>query len=476
MPGGCLLKLYIFNNTVSAKEETQHENLMYYHPAGLTLDEKLMDIGLSGSVVGFHDQFEEASSISSLCCEAYQLVWIEPEPEFWICATLRRQPPNPGDPFTSMEDHEAKAVTALLKEGYRFFRLHHGDFTQHYKSTLPELRRRLTAFWDIYIQWMTPLVAQGLDLFDCMGGIKYLPADRAAYLKVQSLVHALEVDFPAIRASLVLVDGLLLYTGLNLEDTHTMFQFLSMRQRSGSKPQPFDNVIHLSHPSARGDESYVGFLSPTQGCVDTGRAGLVRQIISERVLGRKAQVDQPPINMHLGPFHATETGTELTRHSLVVYQCGRYILGMFIDPEVVGMQSQPEVCGALYRELNSALSRFSKSTSQVTDNIVKSIVWDENYQYVYFNRMNMALKSSLRRKGADAQEALRHIERLHRIFEDYPNMKEAWARSKESTWVVGRKSGSRDFYSVFDGKSSLSDAHEEVKRVSQVFFNGMFID
>ena len=87
-------------------------------------------------------------------------------------------------------------------------------------------------------------------------------------------------------------------------------------------------------------------------------------------------------------------------------------------------------------------------------------------------------------------------------------MKEAWARSRESTWVVGRKSGmarcellsasfgvaffcvslffslnvilrragSRVFYAVFEGKSSLTEAHEEVKRVSQVFFNGMFID
>ena len=395
MPGGSLVKLYIFNNTVSMKEETQHENLMYYYPAAVALDEKLMDIGLSGSVVGFHEMFE-SSSINSLCCEAYQLVWIQPEVEFWVCACVRRQQLAESTPY--MEDSEVKAITALLNEGYHLFRLHHGDMTRHYTDTLPALRKRLTVFWDVYVQWIAPLISQGLDLFDCLGGIKYLPADRAAYLKVQSLVHGLEVDFPSVRASLVLVDSLLLYTGLNLEDTHTLFQFLALRQKTGSKPTAFDNVVHLSHPNAKTDETVCGFLTPTQGCADTVRTGM-RQIFADKVLGKKAPIDQPPINVYLGHFHETETGTSLTKHTLIVYQCGRYIVAMFVDPEVVATQSKPDVAGTLYRELNTAVSVFPKSTSQMTDNIMKSIVWDENYQYVYFNRMNMALKSSLRRKG-----------------------------------------------------------------------------
>ena len=394
MPGATLLKLLVFNNTVSTKEEKQHENLLFYHPSKVCLDEKLMDAGISGSFCGFHAQFDPNSPLTSMCCDAYQYVWIEPERDFWVCAILRRSPAN----GSYDEDADTPAILAALNEGYRLYRLHHGSMQQHYKETLGALRGKLTLFWDVYIQHVSPLIAAGLDIFDSIGGIRYLPADRSAFLKIQSLVLNLGIDMPSLKAALVMVDNLLLYTGLNLEDTHTMCKFLASRQRSSSsKPLPADNIMHLSHSCAKADGSHVGFLTPTQG-FDCNRGGTVRAMLSEKVLGRKSNTDAAPINVFLGELHESATDEKsLTEHTLVVYQANRNILAFFIDPEATKVQGNPDVNGALYRDLHTTLSVLGPNL--LPNVAMKSQVWDESYQYIYFNKMNLALKESLKRKG-----------------------------------------------------------------------------
>eukprot|EP01064_Diplonema_japonicum_P018682 TRINITY_DN27377_c0_g1_i1.p1 TRINITY_DN27377_c0_g1~~TRINITY_DN27377_c0_g1_i1.p1 ORF type:complete len:482 (+),score=91.33 TRINITY_DN27377_c0_g1_i1:25-1446(+) len=473
MPGGSLLKLYIYNNTISLKEEQQHQNVLFYHPE-VPLDEQLMDIGLSAAFGGFHFNFDNDTGISSCCTDGFQMVWFEAETDFWIGITVRRQPENAG----FVEDAEATALTALLKQGYRLFRMQYGCMSKHFRETLPELRDNLKSFWKPYIQWITGPIAQGLDLYDTLDGVEYLPVDRSAYLKMQSVVNHLETEFPSIQASMVIVDNLLLYTGLNLDDTHTLYKFLSRRQRTTKNASPMDNVLYLCHPYARGDESYSGFLTATCGAFEPGK-GTLRNFVSEKFnIGKKSSGAYKPISIWIGPRHESNSnGKDLKKTTLVVFQSQRMILTFLCDPDELAKQTDKDVNGRFFGDLHSFLTdTLARSSQSITQNITRSIVWDEAYQYIYFNRMNLALKSSLKRKGADAQESLRRVERLQIGFEDTPGMKEAWVRTKENTWVVGRKSGSREFYSVFEGKSHLTEAHEEVKRVSQVFFNGIFVD
>eukprot|EP01059_Diplonema_ambulator_P003214 TRINITY_DN12888_c0_g1_i3.p1 TRINITY_DN12888_c0_g1~~TRINITY_DN12888_c0_g1_i3.p1 ORF type:complete len:471 (+),score=91.88 TRINITY_DN12888_c0_g1_i3:85-1497(+) len=470
MPGGSLMKLYIFNNMISLKEEQQHQNVLFYHPPEVELDEQLMDTGLAAAFQGFHCNFDPNSGITSCCTDNLQMVWYECEKDFWIGVTVRRQVENSG----FLEDPETPAVYAMLRQGYRMFRMHFGLMSKHFRETLDILRDNLSKFWVPYVSYITPSIAQGLDLYDAMDGVEYLPVDRSAYLKMQSIVNHLETGFPCIKASMVIIDNLLLYTGLNLEDTHTLYKFISRRQRQAKNHSDMDNLLFLAHNNTKGDE-YVGFLTVTWG-LDLGK-GSLRSFMSEKIMGKKSPGGYRPITIWIGPRHASDSATgELQQTALVVFQSQRMVLSFLCDPTELAKQPSPDVNGCFFRDLHAFLTDTLKSSSSITQNITRSIVWDEAYQYIYFNRMNLALKSSLKRKGADAQESLRRVEKLQVGFDETPSMKEAWARTKESTWVVGRKSGSREFYSVFEGKSQLIEAHEEVKRVSQVFFNGIFVD
>eukprot|EP01060_Flectonema_neradi_P016272 TRINITY_DN22864_c0_g1_i1.p1 TRINITY_DN22864_c0_g1~~TRINITY_DN22864_c0_g1_i1.p1 ORF type:complete len:470 (+),score=77.95 TRINITY_DN22864_c0_g1_i1:56-1465(+) len=469
MGGGLLLKLFIFNNTISTKEEKQAENILYYYPPGVKLDDQLMDIGLSGAFVGFHNNFDPDSDISCLVTDSYQFVWFSAEPEYWIGIATKRQSESQG---SSVEDYEESSLKAYLRQGYHLFRLHYGTMSRFRENgQMDGLLSTLKSFWDIYTASMLEPVSLGTDLFDTMDGIKYLPVDRSAYLKVQALINQLETSFPVITTSMVLIDSLLLYTGLNVEDTHTLYKYLSRTTKIQSG-KGVDYTLALNHPK-KGQEGFTGFLTPTLG-IDIGKTGL-RQF-RDKVLGRKADAEQLPITLWVGPLRESSSyGNQLSQTSLVVYQCGRIMFSFLCDPEAMKKQ-QGETTTNFYRGLKDKISEALPKISTITDSITKSLLWDEAYQYIYFNRMNLALKSSLRRRGAAEQETLRHVERLRKEFVEMPNIKEAWARTKENTWVVGRKSGSREFYSVFEGKSHLSEAHEEVKRVSQVFFNGIFVD
>eukprot|EP00659_Diplonema_papillatum_P009453 gene9453-14670_t len=413
MPGGCLLKVFIYNNTISMKEETQAENVLYYWPAGIPLDEKLMDIGISGACDGFHKNFDQKSPIQSMCSDDYQFVWLEVETEFFVGAAARRQP----DAAGFVDDYEEQGLIALLRQGYRLYRLHFGDMTRHFKATLDELRADLSRFWDVYAQWLTGPVSQGLDLFDRLDGIKYLPVDRSAYLKMQSVVNHIENEFPTIRATMVIIDNLLLYTGLNLEDTHTVYKFLIRRQRQGSKPHPMDNLLHLTQPNAASDDVFRGFLTQ----LTSEPKGSLRQLMSEKVLGKKSSLQHTPVEVHVGPFHENSAeGKPLTKLSLVVYQFNRILMAFFCDPAADSFGAEDPTANELfYKTLKVRVCDELSKASSITETIIRSIVWDENYQYVYFNRMNMAMKSSLKRKPG-AEDNMRHVERLQQEFQETP--------------------------------------------------------
>eukprot|EP01062_Namystynia_karyoxenos_P071196 TRINITY_DN66600_c0_g1_i1.p1 TRINITY_DN66600_c0_g1~~TRINITY_DN66600_c0_g1_i1.p1 ORF type:complete len:565 (+),score=164.91 TRINITY_DN66600_c0_g1_i1:118-1695(+) len=518
---GLLLKALVFNPTVNQKEEFQHHNVFYSHPQGQAQDDILMDVGLCSTLKGFHANFDTGSAVSSVCTDSYQYAFLEPEPDWTMCLIAgRRHVQRDSDGAEWAEDSDEAPLRALLNEGYQLFRLHYGSFQRRYSDGVErcrpgragdhpgagDLRKCLGAFMDVWIVQVAQQVQQGLDLFDTLDGIRYLPADRTSYLRMHSLVSQLESQIPEVLASCVLLDDLLLYTGLGLADTHVLFKFVTRRQKQGVRPPAADNVLHLAHAVAAGAD-YSGFLTSAAGVEPPQKLGLMGKM---RSLRRTRDDEHTPLNVWLseplcGPGAAaaeaglaTADGTVLPvpaggtaaaaadaaagadhqrRVTLVVFQCQRALLCMLCDPAAIAAQSGPQG-GELYRRVQTCvLDAIAPSLQGITDAVTRSVLWDDAYSYVYFNKMNLALKASLlKRRGVEQGEALRQVERMAADFAEMPSHKEAWGRTKEGTWVVGRRSGSREFYAVFEGKAALAEVQEEVRRISQVFFHGIFVD
>jgi hypothetical protein len=81
---------------------------------------------------------------------------------------------------------------------------------------------------------------------------------------------------------------------------------------------------------------------------------------------------------------------------------------------------------------------------------------EDKYRYIYFNQMNLALKTSLKNRRLDlTRDILIIVTQMHTDFERaQENVTEVMIRTHNDIWVVGKRSDQREFYVVFDQESS----------------------
>jgi len=106
--------------------------------------------------------------------------------------------------------------------------------------------------------------------------------------------------------------------------------------------------------------------------------------------------------------------------------------------------------------------------------MLKKNTFDEGFRYLYFNHMNLALKSSIERDSL-SPDTIRILNKMHNDFENSPQLSEILISNEG--WIVGRKSDQREFYILFDEKNAnLLEINDEVKKLSAIYFRDIFID
>ncbi|CAI8013597.1 Vacuolar fusion protein CCZ1 homolog, partial [Geodia barretti] len=105
---------------------------------------------------------------------------------------------------------------------------------------------------------------------------------------------------------------------------------------------------------------------------------------------------------------------------------------------------------------------------------------EQLYKYVYFNEMNLAVKSSRssRRSPSPSHhispEAMRIIIDLNREYNELDEG-ETIMRTLSDFWVVCRKSGHRRFFVILTQKNAnFAEINEEVRKLCQREFTNIF--
>ena len=99
------------------------------------------------------------------------------------------------------------------------------------------------------------------------------------------------------------------------------------------------------------------------------------------------------------------------------------------------------------------------------------------HRFIYFNHMNLALKTSLRGRGRTLSRNLMHaISELHRDFADY-NSAELMVKTGDDAWLVAKRDDHREFVVIFENAKSanLIEVADEVRRLSSTFFGSIFL-
>ena len=155
--------------------------------------------------------------------------------------------------------------------------------------------------------------------------------------------------------------------------------------------------------------------------------------------------------------------------------------GTYVDEEPASW-SQP----VWYQQLAALLGTELQPLSvQLTEQHTRLQAVDDPHQYLYFNRLNLAVKSSIGVAGPKLSSvgALPLSNRFNAILSrmhadlGQGDVREVALKTASDGWLVGRLSGSREFYMLFDAKyTNFSEVHREVVALGAVHFSNIFLD
>ncbi|CAB4435653.1 unnamed protein product [Rhizophagus irregularis] len=93
---------------------------------------------------------------------------------------------------------------------------------------------------------------------------------------------------------------------------------------------------------------------------------------------------------------------------------------------------------------------------------------DKEYRYLFFNKMTLAVKSSLYPFSSNGS-----LTSSSRGLEKYPQLTEIYTRSSTNFWIVGKRSEGRVLYIVVPKKeASLAEVEDDVRRITAIYFSG----
>jgi len=441
-----LVCFFVFNPTITYKEEKQHENILYYYPSTNDLNTQMNDFGLSTAFSGLTERFTQ-EALGAYSTDHTRTALISPEKDYWLSATVKRSITEDSE-LALEESYMDAALQALMRHGHALFSMHNNTFqgmlAAHGREKLCAAMRE---FFDVFMLLFLRILGAYDPLLDAMESVTYLAADRTQFLSMLSLLNKLKYASPdSIDHCVVLVDDCVLYSELDPRDTLQLARYVARRKvrRADSsatgQSHPADNLLRLSHTE----------IPPTAG------GGFVNTDRATKLWLRTPVTGEGEGN---GPL-------TLRQHPLMIYTYGKtYIL--FVLQLKGSCPCNTELIAITIRSNLSCLSNLQ-------DCVLRSSAWDESYTYIYFNQTNMALKTSVRRHTS-IPDLLLYAEAAHQLFSGRPSTKEICIRAKDNVWVVCMKSDQREFFLIFDKAQTISEVADEVKRISSVFFHGIFL-
>ena len=306
-----------------------------------------------------------------------------------------------------------------------------------------------------------------VDLFTTLAGVHFLPLSKNVYLALQRFVNTLENQFSRVCDTTVLYDDHLVWSGLDQDDIRVLYKLYVAHLRAGAADfQPMlDLGERLRSPAVR-------FATGPESLTD------------------------PAAPIHELPVY---TGPRAQRHQLVVYHTGLLTLLFLVRDNGDSNEGESNSTGAnsaagggdngplprtWYALLDAAITRQlaeANLAQAVADSYRRKEAFDDQFKYIYFNRMNLALKTSLRHKGADVSPAVMKV--LCAMHEQFAHptdaIGEVIVKTVGDVWLVGRCSEEREFYLIFDKNKDrdvgLVDIYEHVTALSREYFNSIFV-
>lgn len=481
-----LVSFFIYNPELSPKEGTEHLKILFYYPDGETQNRMVRNIGLCEALVNFTRSFNPKRPCEAVHTQRLRQVFIEPEPNIWVVMTVSvpwGEAINNGEKTVEYYDGYVQdcLIEAALIKAYATFKLFNGSFANISRQFgVDGLRSRMDRFFTRYMQ---TIKVDKWSIFDVFQGIQFLPLDKYIYLKVHCFINQVETAFRNVQRTVLLYNDQLIWSGLEQEDIKVFYQYLlswlfpsqQMDFSTYSAPPPnTTSSMHQSPPTS-------GAQSVTQSVMSSIRTPTTPHTGSF-VIG------QLGVNAgnSIGVSGASEVGRSpwvyisvdgmLQSYRLYVYSAGNVTMCFFVQGDKVSPQD--DFCKRLSTYLGPRLAQISQEITDFKDKSKSTQSIEQQYRFVYFNEMNLAVKSPLLSKrpphltiSSDAMRLLIEINTEYNSIDEG----ETVARTFSDYWVVCRKSGHRRFFVLLNQKNAnFAEVTDEVRRLCQKEFTNIF--
>ncbi|KAM7295996.1 vacuolar fusion protein CCZ1 homolog [Ixodes scapularis] len=431
-----LQNFFIYNPTYGQKEDEEHKKIIYYYPENAEQDVKLRNVGLCEALVSFTQTFSPSTPCEVLHTQRTRQFFLQPEENFWMVMTVglpTQQKTRNGQLYVEhlSEDIQDNVYQAVLEAVYKAFRMFVGSL-----SDLLSDKSNKEVIRDYFDKHVPRLRLQHADILDIFRGIQFLPLDKHSFLKVQCFINHLESRFRQLKYSVFLCNDLLVWSGLDQGDMQVLYQYL----------------VHSVLQTAVESELLPGFsLSPRQSASTSQSRFLYGPVDDEATLSRIQRV-----------YIAADCTADCDRTAdreqcyLLVFRAYSATLCLLVRATGDDM-TQPflkELDAYLASELTALANDIGKHCTKLSG--LSSM--DQQSKYIYFNRMNLAQKSTVhseRRAGIVVPSEL--VRFLADINEDLAQVEEAGelvAKTTSEWWVVGKFSDQREFYVILNQKSA----------------------
>ncbi|KAF0980716.1 hypothetical protein FDP41_013199 [Naegleria fowleri] len=455
-------KCFVFNSKFAGKaEEEDYLKLLGCCPSQLSLNDKMISVGVVEALSGFATTFGSDVICDSLFSDNSKYVFIEVEPGYWMalfvkCNSNRQSNPTPSSSLNSantgpIQDFSGYSddnlpyliLKSKLQDSYQTFKIFHGEMDSIVKSEgVQSLRVKLDLFLESY--WKN-FVFINWNIMDILGGIQFLPVPTNDFLAIQSFIHQTiskfsnfnkpksqkqndsEPSLSVIRGCLFIFDSYLVFNGITKEDSRTVAQYLPFIVEERLKYLP-PNVL----------------LNSANGFFLTGPEDI-----------------QSPVTRFSAP--RVYIGEPRSESSVIIYKLNRLQLVLFVDPTVASqLYFYTSLRDFIYPELQPIYKDLCDNICKGDGNVMK---------YIFFNGSSFALKTSLNFQNTSMmlKESLQELCHL-RSHAKMNDSKEIIVRNKKESWIAFKIVGGKEFFFIFDQKNAtLSDVQQQMEKASVLF-------
>lgn len=458
-----LQNFYVYNSSFGQKDGEEDKKILFYYPPKTDFDTQMKNVGLSEAIIKFTDTFNPDQLCDALHTQKTRQLYHQAEGGFWMVMTV-------SIPFVTKvkdgteyleyqsDDVQDNIYLAVLRQAYQMFRLFKGSFTAILSSSgadVTHLKQKLDHFFSRYL---LTLKLNHSDILDIFQGIQFLPLDKQTFLHVQCFVNLIEATFAQVKRTAFLYNDQLVWTGIEPEDMQVIYRYLVTSLLPAHLETELQGGSMPRHPTSP-------FSSSHYGRFVTGPPNL------QDASGNSWKVPKVYIN--------NDTIPEL--YHLVVYRALSATVCMFIEGSLqLNLDLFKRLDIFLGPHLTKLVTEVAEHCSrQAASSSTNSV--DPNPKFVYFNKLNLAQKSTVhldnRRSGnvAVTPEVLHLLADINADKTRMSTTGEIILKTMNDYWVVGKVSNLREFYVVIHQKNAnLIEINDEVKRLSDSHLHNIF--